>query len=255
MNTAFGEVLKTLLTLDFLGILAALFLGVLLWFFGGFWALFVMLLFLVISSVATKYKKHAKIRIGSYEAARGWKNVAANGAPPLLVLVLRFLLAGPAGGAAPADPYSAWGVFAYYALTAAFVASVSAITADKLSSEIGVLDKRSFMLLTLKKSKPGISGGVSSTGLWVGFAGSLGLSAFGIIYAFWHRIPGFGVSALLVVCLMVAVSGLLGDVADSVLGYFENIGIGNKYSSNIACGLVGALCGFASFAVLVHYLM
>ena len=248
----FGEVLKTLLTLDFLGILAALFLGVLLWFFGGFWALLMMLLFLVVSSFATKYKKRAKIRIGSYETSRGWKNVIANGVPPLFILILRFLMTRMVS---VGTSVGSGGGFIYYALTVAFIASVSAITADKLSSEIGVLDRHSIMLLTLKKSKPGVSGGVSATGTWFGFLGSLGLSVFGVAYAFWYVIPQFGVLVLLVLCLLVGFSGLVGDVVDSVLGYFENTGIGNKYSSNVACALVGGVCGFASFVLLVHYLI
>ena len=45
--------------------------------------------------------------------------------------------------------------------------------------------------------------------------------------------------------LIIAISGLLGSVVDSVAGHFEEKGIGNKYTSNILCAIAAALIAYA----------
>ena len=56
-----------------------------------------------------------------------------------------------------------------------------------------------------------------------------------------------GLSPLFVV--IIAVSGLLGSVVDSIAGHFEEKGIGNKYTSNILCAIAAALIAYAIIAL------
>ena len=50
--------------------------------------------------------------------------------------------------------------------------------------------------------------------------------------------------------IAVTIAGVMGSFADSALGYFEEKGIGNKYTSNFICGLVAGLASMALFAML-----
>lgn len=209
--------------------MVALVLGALIFLLGGaqgIYFLLVILIFLVASAIVTSFKKGRKVAMKTYERARGWRNVLANGVVPLLVALL-YYINGMHHMLPQAD------------LVVAYVASVAAITADKFSSELGILDNNVIMIATLKKIRPGISGGVSMVGI---AAGALGAFIIGLgLFSF----PDF----LLLLGIVVA-SGLIGDLVDSFLGYFEEQGIGNKYTSNIGCAIVGAVLG-AALAVLL----
>lgn len=224
--------MKTFLTLDFPGFLLALFFGVFVYVFGGGEGLFfllVLLVFLVMSAIVTELEKDEKIRLKIYEKSRGWRNVVANGAVPVLV------------------------VFAYWLnlqysfslsstmLVVVYVASVASISADKFSSEIGVLSNRTASIITFRKVKQGTSGGVSWLGALAGMWASavIGLSLFSFAHFY-----------LLLVIVILA--GFFGNVVDSILGHFEEKGVGNKYTSNLACAAVGALLSALLFA---FYLM
>ncbi|MDE1846108.1 MAG: DUF92 domain-containing protein [Candidatus Micrarchaeota archaeon] len=206
------------LTLDWKGVLVALALGIGLFFFGGAQGAFfllVMLWFLILSGIVTWIGIKRKSAIGVYERSRSYSNVIANGIIPLLIVVFYYFNA-----TANLVPQGF--------LLVSYVASVAAITADKFSSEIGVLGGRPWMLLTMRKVKQGTSGAVTAFGFGAGLLGSLliGISLSSTInYGF-----------LLVV---VMISGLLGNIVDSILGFFEEKGIGNKFTSNFACSFAG----------------
>lgn len=211
--------MTSFLTLDKEGVLSAVILGILLVIFGGnFWWFFLilMLCFLVVSALVTAFKKKQKIAYGIYEGTRGWKNVAANGIVPL-ILALLYSLRGYLG----LNPTL---------LIFAFSASVAAITADKFSSELGVLQKKAIMLFTMRKVNAGTSGAVSMLGFVAGFIGALiiGIAAFALT----------GNIALLI---LSTVSGFFGDIIDSVFGYYEEKGIGYKYTTNILCATSAAI--------------
>ncbi|HUB92708.1 MAG TPA: DUF92 domain-containing protein [Candidatus Saccharimonadales bacterium] len=236
--------MRTFLTLDVVGVAAAVVLGALVLVFGslvwtpggqfswnwqeGLFLLGGLLVFLVASAIATGFKKNVKRRMRNYERQRGWRNVLANGLVPLL-LAFALFINGPLG-------------FPFLAVVIEFMyaGSLAAITADKFSSEIGVLDHKVVMLATLKETRPGVSGGVSVLGL---LAGALGALVIGAVLAFYEGVslgilqyPGL----VLASALFIVVSGVAGNLADSLLGYFENKGIGNKYTSNFVCAAVGA---------------
>ncbi len=227
-----------LFTLDLSGLLLATAMGIAIFALGGsLGALFLLslLLFLVLSAVVTRIGKVRKQRIGLYEAGRGWKNVVANGAMPLAAAFLYWL-----------NMTYQW--LPPNALALAYLASVCAITADKFASEIGVLNGEPVVLLTLKRTKKGVSGGVTWMGLLASLVGSgmVGLCALGLV-------AGYGWLALAVPLAFVStvtVCGFLGNIVDSVLGYFEEKGIGNKFTSNFFCSVAGFL-----FCILVLLVM
>ena len=184
----------------------------------GLLFLFDLLLFLVLSAVVTRIGRISKQGIGVYEAGRGWKNVLANGAVPVVVVATYWL-------------NLTYQFLPTYALVMAYIASVCAIIADKFASEIGVLDGEPTMLLTFKKTKKGVSGGVTGIGLLASLIGSaiIGISVFAV--------PGGSI----LVAAIVVLCGFLGNLVDSVFGYYEEEGVGNKFTSNFFCSVAGFL--------------
>ena len=134
------------------------------------------------------------------------------------------------------------------------MASVAAVTADKFSSELGVLDGEPTSIVTFKKVEKGTSGGVTLFGIGMGVLGAF-LIAIVSAFVFFLFNPvlfgcpqsGCGSVPLLLILLIVAacIGGFFGTISDSYLGYFEEKGVGNKYTSNFICSIIGALAGFA----------
>ncbi|MCL5428022.1 MAG: DUF92 domain-containing protein [Candidatus Marsarchaeota archaeon] len=221
--------MKAVFTLDARGLGSAVILGVLLLVLGrseGPLFLASMLFFLVASAAVTSVKSSRKRALDVLEKERGWRNVWANGAVPLFLAALYFIV----------DLRNGFGAGA---IVVAYIASVAAITADKFSSELGVLDKKAFMLLTGKEVRVGVSGGVSVLGL------AAGLAAAGLVSVLFSFAFSFSVEAIAVVLL----SGFAGDVIDSVFGYFEEHGAGNKFTTNVACAASAALIALLVYAV------
>ncbi|MEM0200811.1 MAG: DUF92 domain-containing protein [Candidatus Micrarchaeaceae archaeon] len=211
--------MTSFLTLNKEGILSAIILGVLLVLFGGsLWWLFLLLMlcFLIVSALVTAFKKKQKIAYGIYEGTRGWENVAANGVIPLIITML-YALRGYLG-------------LNSSLLIFAFTASVAAITADKFSSELGVLQKKAIMLFSMRKVNAGTSGAVSMLGFVAGFFGAL---IIGIV--------AFVLTGNVLLLILSVVAGFFGDIVDSVFGYYEEKGVGNKYTTNILCSVSAAI--------------
>ncbi len=88
-------------------------------------------------------------------------------------------------------------------------ASFSSATADTLSSELGnVWGRRFYNILSFKKDERGLDGVVSLEGTLAGICGS-----FVIAFIF---IIGFGWKVWF--CLLILLSGTMGNLSDSVLG-------------------------------------
>ncbi len=215
------------LTLDRKATLVALALGALLLLFGKALALLFfasMLYFLALSAIVThigiKAKKKAKI----FESARGVKNVIANGAWPLVIAIAYFIFGNPANSA----------LFAIV-----FMSAVASVTADKFSSEIGVLGSIPVSIIGFRKVKKGTSGGITLLGLFSGFIGAFLLSLMLIPFYVYYAQVAYMMA-------IVILSGFVGTVADSFFGYFEEKGIGTKHTTNLLCSISGSL-----FSVLI----
>ncbi len=201
--------------------------------------LIAMIVFLVLSAIVTHLGLRYKKGLGVGQEPRGIWNVIANGLPPLIMAFLFWL---------SMIWHNNW--LALLAVIG-FLASVAAITADKFSSEVGVLDGRPKMIFTLKEVKKGTSGGITEVGLLAGL-----FAAF-LIALLIFLIPGnlavltgsYGFS-LKKALLAITAAGFVGTIVDSMLGYYEERGIGNKFTSNFICGIVGGLVAMALFALL-----
>jgi uncharacterized protein (TIGR00297 family) len=219
------------LTLDGKGVALAIVLGALILFLGqglGPFFLLVIILFLVMAAVVTEIGKGRKKRMGVYEERRGWQNVIANGLGPLIIAAIY-----------AADNWRFHFAVPLTTIAIVYVASVSAVAADKFASEIGVLDGEPFMLLTLRKVRRGVSGGISPAGLAASLLGSFIIS-----------LSVLPVSNQIALVGITAVAGFFGSIVDSALGYFEEIGIGNKYASNFVCSVAGAAACAILLAIL-----
>jgi len=199
--------MTTFMLLDITGIGSALVMGAIIYWLGGPLAFLMLFLFLVFSDIATISGKLAKTRLGLFESKRSWRNVIANSAVPAVALYL-----------------GSW---------SAFLGGVSAIIADKFSSELGVLGGDPRSIHNLKKVPVGTSGGVTILGFLAGMLGSAIIA--------WCAIA-VGVLAAERAYIFIAV-GFAGNVVDSFLGVAEEAGIGNKYSTNMVCSAVGAALG------------
>lgn len=226
----------TFLTLDLRATLVSLALGILLIILGGRLGAFffiVMLYFLVISAIVTwigtPYKKKRQL----YEKSRGTKNVVANGAIPLVMASAFFVSAMAFTGL---EQLMVFG----------FVGSVAAVAADKFSSELGVLDGEPLMIFTLKKVRKGVSGGITWFGLLMGLAGAFAISLSVVLLS-----GAFFTQAPLYLIIGISLSGFIGTIADSMAGYFETKGVGNKFTSNGIASIAGALTAMAIFAILM----
>jgi uncharacterized protein (TIGR00297 family) len=206
------------LTLDFWGVIAAVIIGVLLILFAGtMWLFFLsaIFLFLLISAAVTVVGEREKMRIGLYQKARGWKNVAANGIIPVFITFLYFINS-----------------HIYFInpnlLIVSYIASLSALAADKFASEIGVLGPKPKNIFTMKSIKKGTSGGVTILGF-----------VAGIFASFIMSITLFHMGNFAFYAILIIISGTIGNIVDSIFGYYEEKGIGNKYTSNITCSIAG----------------
>lgn len=210
----------SIFTLNEKGMLLAVIIGVLVFFLGQGYGLFFVvdaLAFLVLSATVTSLGRSKKVGIGMYEHTRGWKNVLSNGLVPLMIAVFYFF-------------NSAIQMLPPIFIVMLYVASIAAITADKFASEIGVLNGEPLMLLTLKNVKKGCSGGITALGTCASLLASFVISLSVLL---WVSSPS--------IVVVVAISGFLGGIVDSVFGYWEEKGIGNKYTSNFFCAAAGCI--------------
>lgn len=227
-------------TLDLKGLLLAVLFGVMFYFLGGyeFGILFVlsMILFLILSSIVTNMGKTHKKTMNLYESTRSIKNVLSNGIPPLIFALLFFIFIKIP--------------LVNLLLLIGFMSTVSAITADKFSSELGVLDGEPRMIIGFKKVKKGVSGGVTVLGLLSGLFASLLISIFYLIY--FYFIPNVYFTNpinLLLLFLIIIISGFIGTILDSILGYFETNKIGTKHTTNFIAAILAGFIGIALFLI------
>lgn len=201
--------------LDLVGSAVMILMGVVIIFSAGANWLLLIILFLVLSLVATRYSKKYKMSLGEFEGRRTSKNVISNG------VVACFM--------------AAFGGY-YMPFVGGFIGAIATATADTLGSEIGVLDQNPRLITTFQKVDPGTNGAVSVLGTASGMAGAAIIG----IAAYLLGIMPNPLSAILV----SIVSGTVGCFMDSILGaLFENRKLLTNEHVNLMATIVGALVG------------
>ena len=201
--------------LDLFGSAVMIIMGIVIIFSAGTNWLLLIILFLVMSLVATRYSKKYKRSLGQFEGRRTSKNVISNG------VVACFM--------------AAFGGY-YLPFVGGFIGAIATATADTLASEIGVLDQNPRLITTFQKVDPGTNGAVSTLGTAVGICGA---AIIGIASYF------LGIMANPLIAITVAIiSGTVGCFMDSILGaLFENRGLITNEHVNLMATIVGALVG------------
>ena len=201
-------------SLDLLGSIIMIVMGITIIFSAGVNWLILIVLFLIMGLLATKFSKSYKSELGEYEGTRTAKNVISNG-------IVAFLMA-------------AFGGY-YIPFVGGFIGSISTATADTLASEIGVLSTPR-LITTLKKVPAGTDGGISILGTAAGIVGA------GIIgFASW--LLGIMPDPLIAIKISI-ISGTVGCFMDSVLGAtFERYNYLNNEHVNLLATITGAVVG------------
>ena len=209
---------------DLKGTFAALIVGLVVAFFGSIAWLVVLLVFAITSHLATKAYFQMKKKHRLQEGEVGERRVSNVFYAALIGLAF--------AGLNFTNIITHTFYFHYFEL---FSISFAVVNSDTFASEIGVADKKVYLITNFKKTTPGTNGGVS---LYGEAAALLGAFIVAITYGLMNG-AGFNVVKVLTVGLL----GFLGCQIDIILGAaFENRG-------KLSKGEVNFLAAF--FAVLI----
>ena len=214
--------------LDNSGLFAATITGLTVSLLGHWTWLIALLSFLVIGSLATKWKLEEKKLLSLEEAnegLRGWRNVLANGGAVSIIALYNYI-----------SPGEEWIYFAA-------IASISVALSDTLASEIGSLDVRTRSITTLKSVPAGTNGGMSPTGTVAALFGAILISLIGMFFS-----PENSTIPEITLFILLTIIGWLGCQIDSLLGaLLENRGYLGKHSVNFLATLSGSLMAIFSY--------
>ena len=193
---------------------------------GGHWTWLVTLLaFLSAGFFVTRWRYDEKKEMGFNEGEDGerdWTNVISNGGVPMLISLYAFIT----------DDWQE--------LLPIFVASVAVATSDTFASEVGCLDKRVYMITTLKKCEPGLNGGFSPNGQIAALVGALLISL--VATALGMLVGAEALSSPVEFIVSISIIGFLGCQVDSLLGaLLENRGYIGKGTVNTLAIATGAI--------------
>lgn len=181
------------------GILAAILVGLTIYFFGGWNWFFILAIFFISASAFTRFRAKEKEAVNQEFAKGGVRDfwqVAANGALAALIAVI--------------NQFHPLNTFYF-----AFLGVAATITADTIATEIGVLSNNSFMITTLKKVEKGTSGAVSVLGLTAAFLGSLSIGIIAFLLSNYAKAPYIEPVFLIAI---PTIAGTAGALVDSLLG-------------------------------------
>jgi uncharacterized protein (TIGR00297 family) len=187
----------------------------------GIWGLIILGAFFIVGSLASVWKIHWKQQVGLAEPNKAKRSA---------------IHAFSNGGVAAICGLLAWMFPAKSALFQVMLAaSMASAMADTLASELGnVYGSRYVNILTFRPEPRGLDGVVSGEGTLLGAAGSILIAC---IYGL-----GFGWEVSIII---VALSGMLGNWFDSVLGAtLQRKGSMNNHAVNFANTLFAALFAF-----------
>ena len=193
---------------------------------GGHWTWLVTLLaFLSAGFFVTRWRYDEKKEMGFNEGEDGerdWTNVISNGGVPMLISLYAFMTED------------------WEELLPIFVASVAVATSDTFASEVGCLDKRVYMITTLKKCEPGLNGGFSPNGQIAALVGALLISL--VATALGMLVGAEALSSPVEFIVSISIIGFLGCQVDSLLGaLLENRGYIGKGTVNALAIATGAI--------------
>jgi uncharacterized protein (TIGR00297 family) len=182
------------------GVAGAVLLGTLIFGLGG-WAWGTLLVvFFVSSSVLSHFKAARKQAVAEKFSKGGQRDLAqalANGGAAALAVIGHALW-----------PHPGW--------WAAFVGAVATVNADTWATELGVLSRARPRLITNGRLvEPGTSGGVTAAGTLAALAGAILIA---LVAAGFDVAGGQVLGRVLLIVGAGALAGLLGALADSVLG-------------------------------------
>lgn len=234
VNAVIALLAWSLRAIDVAGALSAVVIGTAITASLGLTGLALMVAFFVIGSAATRLGYAVKAARGIAQekgGARGWRHAWANGAVPAFLALMAGLIASPL----------------HDLLVLAYAASVATAAADTCSSEVGkAYGRRTFLITSLRPVAPGTEGAVSLEGTLGGLGG-------GTLVAFLGASVGlYGAGA----ALLVGLAGLLGSLAESVIGTVaERRGwmgndLLNALNTAIGAGLVVLLVNLSAWARL-----
>lgn len=201
--------------------------------------LILLLVFLLTSFGATKYRFDWKKKQGFQEGKKGersWRNIAANGAIPTAIALASFVAEAVSGGDPASNP------FPKDIASFMFISAIAVAASDTAASEVGIVDPRVYLITTGKRTKRGVDGGVSLTGQLIAFVAAAYTSALAyVVFAAFNQDLLAGPATLFVPMLC----GFFGCQIDSVIGAtWETRGrigkLGNNFLS-IGIGTVLAL--------------
>lgn len=174
-----------------------------------------MIVFAVVSHIATKAFIRQKKEISAQEGKEGERrtsNVVYAALIGLGIAIVHFI-----------DPINV----PYFIL---FTVSFAVIASDTFASEIGIMDKKVYMITTLKPTTRGINGGVSALGQLAALLGSF-------IISISYSLIAHG-RIFLEPVLAIGIVGFLGCQVDSILGaLYENRGKLTKGEVNMFASL------------------
>ncbi|HVQ28880.1 MAG TPA: DUF92 domain-containing protein [Vicinamibacteria bacterium] len=196
LNLAVAVAALTVGSIDVWGAVSAVVIGTVITAGLGVGGFAVMMSFFVLGSLATRLGYRVKAARGIAQekgGARGWRNAWANGGVPAFLAALAGLTVVPL----------------HDLLVLAYAAAVATAAADTCSSEIGkAYGRRTFLITTLRPAAPGTEGAVSLEGTLGGLLGGLVVAFTGTAFGLYGSREA----------ILVGVAGLLGSLAESVLG-------------------------------------
>jgi len=217
-------------SIDRSGAVSAIVIGVLITAGLGVNALAIMVAFFVVGSVVTRIGYATKEARGIAQekgGARGARHAWANGAVPAFL----------ASMAALCPP------LLRDLLVLAYAASVATAAADTCSSEVGkAFGRRTFLITTFRPVPPGTEGAISLEGTLGGFLGALAVASVGAVLDVYSWGAAF----------VVAFAGLLGCLAESLIGAFTEGGEGGQVMGNDLLNAANTAIGAVFVVVLAR---
>ena len=212
--------------LTFGGAVASFFVGYIVGIFGSIEWLVLLVGFTLVGLAITRMDISDKRANGLIEGQNGERthlNVIGVGLPSCIIAVLYAII----------HTYVSWRYD--FALTVAFICTLTVAAADTVASEIGTRDKKVWLITTFERVKRGTNGGVSI----LGTVSSLVAATLTCLIG-WLLI--FGEFDILMIIPIIA--GFLGNIIDSVLGAsLESRGMISKYTNNCVSAIFGAVIG------------